>query len=74
MEPAKYCQGDKSLHGYFDGLLTLLNEEDSMTRNTVPPERLPNVLNYKSYISQFLMNLHPILPLEPSLLFISLIL
>ena len=60
-EIAKYAQGDKTVHEYFNGFLTLWTERDSMLIQTVSSGFLSEALKLQeeTHISQFLMNLRP---------------
>ena len=60
-EIAKFSQGDKSVHAYFNGFLILWIESDSILIQTVSSGFLSKALKLqeKIHISQFLMNLRP---------------
>lgn len=52
IEPAKYIQGDKFFHEYYNGFITLWHEKNSMVSDTIKFQEGP-------HINQFLMNLRP---------------
>ena len=60
-EIAKYNQGDKFMQEYFNGVLTVWTERDSMLIQTVSSGFLSKAfkLQEETHISQFLMNLRP---------------
>ena len=60
-EIAKFTQGDRSVHEYFNGFLILWTERDSMLIQTVSTGFLSKAFKFQeeTHISQFLMNLRP---------------